>query len=61
MKKIPYALLLFLLIFFVTVPTFAMNEKVPAKEYNPKIMSMEERAQWVEENIPPVYFQAEKK
>lgn len=60
MKRISYALLSFLLIFFVTVPAFAVNEKVPVKEYNPKTMSIEERAQWVDENIPPVYFQAEK-
>lgn len=34
---------------------FAAEDKTPKTEYNPKTMTLEERARWVEENVEPIY------
>lgn len=35
--------------------SFANETKLPKTEYNPKTMTLEERARWVEENVEPIY------
>lgn len=55
MKKRITLLLTMLFVLVLHTVSFAAEKKVDMSEYNPKTMTFEERAKWVEENIEPIY------